>query len=523
MPPARLATRALPCLASVGAALLLGLWLHDKGVIIAEEGMILAEAEELRSGQELYRDIPSVVMPGAWYAAVLTFELFGSDLDATRVVVAVLFALTAGVVYAIVRSFAGPGLACAAVAGLLVQRGLAFPLGTFFFYTEFAISFALATVLCLLRFEHRREPDAGAGWLAAAGVCLVLSGLFKQNVGAAIALGTLAWAAFRARRPRQLAALLGPALLVAAAVCLYFAAQGALVPMLRSVVLLPFTAFYEPARVPYLPGLSFVTGTEAKYLYLPALYNEEFLFPPRRFSRMLTPFVDAASIAVYALPFVLLAGVAFQALRRRLDATAALVTLAALAPFVSAFPRSDFGHVAQAIVGFAPLAAFAAHAWHRAWRVAGATLLAALAVLSGFLLWKLPYDQRFENPRAEVWLSPGAHRNLTAVLDGLGRLPPDAPVVILPTGGLYHFLSGRSVPQHFTEVIPHNVAHDGGAGLAAELDALGVRHVVWLSGRAAGHPPIQDYAPALLDWLETGFEYRPLDPRVPGIRLYERR
>ena len=158
------------------ANLLLGAELHDKGLVMTEEGMVLTEAHALLQGAVLYRDIDCFVTPGIWYLTAGVFELTGPSLDATRWVMVVLSLLTTGLVFVIATSLSTWRWASFAGGLVLVQRILAFPAGTFIWYTEFAIFFALLLAWCLLRYGR----DGGARWLVLAGLCIGLCFLFKQ-------------------------------------------------------------------------------------------------------------------------------------------------------------------------------------------------------------------------------------------------------------------------------------------------------------------------------------------------------
>lgn len=512
------------------AALLYALHFHDKGIVVGEEGMILAEAQEILRGAVMYRDIPTPVAPGAWYTAALTFAVAGPDLNATRVVMAVLFAATAAVVYATGRSVAPVGWALGGAGLLFVQKALAFPLGTFLFYTEFAVFFALLCALGLVRWERRGGPGGGGGhgWLALAGAALGLCVLFKQNIGGALGVGVALFAWRHARGPRPLAWLFAPPLVLGALFGLAFALQGALGDALHALAVLPFTAFRDPNRIAYLGAFDLTKDAAQKFYYFPALFGEEFLFPPRAGAPLLAPFVNALVVAVYAAPALLLAWTGARALRRRrATGTEIALVAGAVGPFFGVYPRSDFAHVAQGLVGFLPLAVYLGATSRRAvlWGRVGGAAAGAAAALAALLVWRMPYDTPFAHPRARLELSPTAHGVVTALLETVEReVPDDALVAFLPGGAVYYFLTGRPVPWGFTLVLPHSVGHDGGAGLRDALERHDVRWVVTTRTLMPGIPPLEDYAPALVAWLDARFAAHVVeDPRLRGVRLLERR
>ena len=176
--PTRIAALAL-----LMATLLLASELRDKSLIMTEEGQILTEAHALLDGAVLYRDIDCWVTPGVWYLTAGIFQLAGPSLDATRWMMLMLSLLTTGVVFAISTALSSWRWGLFAGGLILVQRILAFPAGTFVWYTEFAIFFALLVAWILIRYGRDERPR----WLVLAGLCVGLSFLFKQNIGVALA------------------------------------------------------------------------------------------------------------------------------------------------------------------------------------------------------------------------------------------------------------------------------------------------------------------------------------------------
>ena len=114
---------------------------YQKGIVMIEEGQILSEAERICKGEVLYRDIDGFVSPGVWYTVAFIFKLFGQSLNLTRWVMVVLFSLTAGLLYAISSHFISSWKALVPVFLLLMHKALAFPIGNFINYNEFAIFF----------------------------------------------------------------------------------------------------------------------------------------------------------------------------------------------------------------------------------------------------------------------------------------------------------------------------------------------------------------------------------------------
>jgi hypothetical protein len=502
MPAASRRRSWIPVWLVAAAAFAFALQLAGKGLSPIEEGSILAEAEEIRQGRVLYRDIPEPVTPGIWYVTVWTLELAGPDLNATRVLMAALFALTAGVVFAACRSVASNGHALAGVAFLVAQRVLAFPLGSFVFYTEFAIFFVLLCVLALLR----SADGTRRGWLFLAGLSLALCALFKQNIGAALWLGAGVYALTRPRRGATLAWIFAPATLLCALVAVYFASLGALGAMFQQLVIEPFTSFYPTNRIPYLLAFSPAKSDDELFFFLPGPFAEAF-FLSSRTSRSLVRGVEALTMLLYLAPILIGGALAVRAARRRkLSGTELALATGAFACFAGVFPRSDFVHLIQALVGFVPLGVYLSRESRWALGSAGG-LLAAVSLLAGVVLWTLPVRVRFEHPRARIELTPAIYNALSGSLEALERyVPRREPVAILPAGGIWYFLSGRRVPLGSALVLPYNQARDGGRGFAEKLRDSDVRRVVLMENRIPGIPPLPEYAPALDAYLRREFE-----------------
>ena len=144
--------------ASVLGAFLCGLALHDKGIVLGEEGQILAEAEAILRGKVLYRDIDAFVAPGVWYLGALIFKIAGTDLNATRWAMVLLSMATAALIYLFSRQVSSPAYAFGSVLFFFALRVFSFPLGNFLFYTEFSLFFGLAATYGLLR-ARRGAPE----------------------------------------------------------------------------------------------------------------------------------------------------------------------------------------------------------------------------------------------------------------------------------------------------------------------------------------------------------------------------
>ena len=213
-----------------------------------DEGFVLQTAAEINRGQVMYRDmvIPAPG-PAAFHLLAGLFRLTGDSFPASRMAIAVVSSLLPAVLFLLVRGAVARPVAALAGAGFLAYRLWAFPHWHFFHYaTCAAFLIALAYALLARALERRSlglAPFAGA----VAGVAF----LTKQDVGGAALVG-LAAATLLLGGPRRLAALvsLGAGALAAVLPILgYFAARGALGPLVEQTVLWTLRAF---AQIDYL-------------------------------------------------------------------------------------------------------------------------------------------------------------------------------------------------------------------------------------------------------------------------------
>src|SRR6185503_5069283 len=113
-------------LAVAAVALAAQLPIYDRWVSFMDEGHILAFADILAKGGELYRDATLYPLPGAFYLLAGAFRTFGTSLF-----VAALFVL--------LRRLVSPRLALVGVALLLVYRIWAFPHWQMYSYSSTAL------------------------------------------------------------------------------------------------------------------------------------------------------------------------------------------------------------------------------------------------------------------------------------------------------------------------------------------------------------------------------------------------
>jgi hypothetical protein len=489
----------------MAAAFLLALGLHDKGLNMGEEGQILTEARAILGGKVLYRDIDGYVAPGVWYLTAALMALGAETVNATRLLMVALFALQVGVVFALTLRAASLRAALASACVLALLKVLAFPLGNFVWYTEFSIFFGLAALWALFAYER----DGGLARLAAAGAAAALAVVFKQNIGGYVWIALSAHLLLHHRTRRELLAFQLPVAGIGCATLGYFTAVGALPELVRGLLVVPFSGFYEAGRLSYLPPFTPARLTPMEsYIYTPVLYWEQRFLRPEAGAAW-APVARGIAVGVYAAPVVVALAAGHRLLRRRPpERELQLLLLGAAAIFLGSFPRADFAHVTQNGVAWVPVGAWLAarSRWRRALWIGAAPLAAVGAAFCASLLLHLPYRHRFEHPRARVWVSQPVYRGVVSTLAWLDEaVPPEAPISIIPGTPMYYFLSGRPVPHRYTVMLQPNVGFDGGASAVRLLEELGVRHVVYGASELPGMPPFESFAPRLVEYLETRF------------------
>lgn len=225
------------------AGLLFGLLFNRESTLSYSIGYNLYGAERILDGESPYRDFHTLYPPATLYLNALLFKWFGTGLYTALAGVLVFKVLTVAAIYMAAREAMPKAWALTgAVFSLIWLR----PNGPFKAVPMHYGALFLALGLYLLL---RYVRESRAGYLLAAGVMIGLLALFKHNIGAYAILGSLALV-FAERRWRTRATvvesvtrragslLLGFALPLAP-VAIYMQLQGALVPMLRTLLFGP--------------------------------------------------------------------------------------------------------------------------------------------------------------------------------------------------------------------------------------------------------------------------------------------
>ena len=183
--------------ATLVAASLVAQWLWmDAGVGPYDEGLMLFGADRVLRGDVPYRDFWTLYGPAGFYVDALLFRVFGEFALVGRGFDAAVKAAIVGLAFAIVRRFGRAGLATAAallVLGLLIYlRSYGVPVFP-------AVAASLVAVLALDAVATRASRRAAA----LAGVAVGSALLFRHDLGAYAAVGSLVFIAFGALPARS--------------------------------------------------------------------------------------------------------------------------------------------------------------------------------------------------------------------------------------------------------------------------------------------------------------------------------
>ena len=151
-------------------------------ISMLDEGALVHIADRIASGEVLYRDVVTGVMPAAYYLHALLFLVFGRSLLVGRLFMILLFALASAGVFLTARSVTSRAVALSAA---LSFSALSVSQWRFPGYASQAIFLVFLTLAAARVFlETRRQK-----WLFLTGLGLGFTILFKQNYGAFASLG----------------------------------------------------------------------------------------------------------------------------------------------------------------------------------------------------------------------------------------------------------------------------------------------------------------------------------------------
>jgi hypothetical protein len=468
----------------------------------AETGQHLAWADAIRRGELHGRDFFCLYGPLYDMALAGLWELTGRSIAGYRLYVS----LGRAVSYAIAL------LLCAA---LVRRKSLVLVVPWLLPFVDLRVGLALAALLLLTLWlkSGKRRLALAAGLVAGTSL------LYSQEYGLAMLIS--AGAAFAVTRQGTAAAAFAIGLAVVVAPVLgWFAAQGALAPMLNDLVQYPsyILAGYGKRIFPSLVA-SLPLGAAA-------LQGQDGLFLRLAYS---VPFVCAGAlliaVPVAALrlrhPFAWMREAADALARDPMRLAAALVALFGALSFRSALGRSDLWHVLMVLVPIPLLlvvgidrlvGAWIADSGRRCIVATRAVALTLLVVQSGLIDKATPvvtvrYSLEFIGALAQGKYKPSGDRHVQQVWRWiLVHTEPDEPVLFLPDVASYYYLTRRPSPIRF--VLGHQIVTDAHrAEVLQALRARPPRYVVWDDTLL----PVDEISPriflgaTLVDWIESAY------------------
>ena len=524
-------------LAVAAVALAAQLPIYDRWVSFMDEGHILAFADILAKGGELYRDATLYPLPGAFYLLAGAFRTFGTSILVARGVVVVEFALFVAALFVLLRRLVSPRLALVGVALLLVYRIWAFPHWQMYSYSSTALCLiAVALVLCA-----RFLTGGGTPWLAAAGVAAGLGLLCKQDYGVAMLLALNVVVLVAARTAGRswwssLLALDGPPLVLGTALVLHYARQGLLLEMLRQTVVghvVGLATFDYPSFPPLWPLLRqdpVLRDTYGHVVWVPPIiYTVD--WEPARASWLYreTALWDTALKLFFYGPYLLVAAGVVRlwsmraALRDRARRDRALVELAVLAVALAALlvisvnkPR-DYVHMAILYWPFLVLLVAYGEALGRRARVLGALVaIAALVVAVPFVRYTarlarglaVQHQTPLAAARGGIRVKPAEARVLDdAVAWMQATADPSESVAVLPYFPVLSFLADRRGPHRSSYVVWPVPDHpDRDRQIIAAMEAERTPAVLYSVTQWPQFPRFEQYAKPIVDYLVERFE-----------------
>jgi len=527
-----------PAILAVAAVVLAAqLPIYDRWVSFMDEGHILAFADILAKGGELYRDATLYPLPGAFYLLAGAFRTFGTSILVARGVVVVEFALFVAVLFVVLRRLVSPRLALVGVALLLVYRIWAFPHWQMYSYSSTALCLiAVALVLCA-----RFLVGGGTPWLAAAGVAAGLGLLCKQDYGVAMLLALNVVVLVAARMAGRswwssLLALDGPPLVLGTALVLHYARQGLLLEMLRQTVVghvVGLATFDYPSFPPLWPLLRqdpVLRDTYGHVVWVPPIiYTVD--WEPARASWLYreTALWDTALKLFFYGPYLLVAAGVVRlwsmraALRDRARRDRALVELAVLAVALAALlvisvnkPR-DYVHMAILYWPFLVLLVAYGEALGRRARALGSLVaIAALVVAVPFVRYTarlarglaVQHQTPLAAARGGIRVKPAEARVLDdAVAWMQATADPSESVAVLPYFPVLSFLADRRGPHRSSYVVWPVPDHpDRDRQIIAAMEAERTPAVLYSVTQWPQFPRFEQYAKPIVDYLVERFE-----------------
>ncbi|TMB37509.1 MAG: hypothetical protein E6J55_25845 [Deltaproteobacteria bacterium] len=148
---------------TLGVALLAGglqIALHNRGIWIEDEGIVLETAARVARGEVLYRDVAAVILPGVFWVHAALFRLFGEGILPGRWAMVALFTAVCLLVYRYLARAAGDRVAWLGLGLILGFRLLAFPTWTIPNYTHWSLLFLILGLWLLQGYPASRSRSS---------------------------------------------------------------------------------------------------------------------------------------------------------------------------------------------------------------------------------------------------------------------------------------------------------------------------------------------------------------------------
>lgn len=513
----------------------------DRWINFMDEGHILAYADIIARGGQLYRDATVYPLPGSFYFLALLFQIFEPSILLARWVVVIQYTLFVTLVFVLLRRAVPLSYALATVVAMLGYRIWSFPHWHMYSYSTSALLIFLVCATVLVRYFETGDRRL----LAAAGLAYGFGVLCKQDYGLATLVAVTVIMVVHARslpaasRPSlamTAAWFLGPASLVGLATGAYFLYHGILGDLIQFTVLNHFVGMstYEYRSLPDLFPLfaqdAALRDDAGIASFMPAIVVttdwqvlvDSWLFQDTYVCELLM------KAFFYAPPLVVAAGAARLVSTRARLTTAdermpylrELVLFALAAVYVgwaNIYKPQDYVHAIVLYWPLIPLAAIYACALAR-WRPRLAIAVAAVVAVpatvalgyTAHLTWLLRtlHDTPVPVARAGIYAAEDQARNVGEIVEFFERsTDPEDRVAVLPYSPLFSFLMARDAPHRTSYILwPFAEVADRDRKVIEAMESSGTDLLLYDFVYFHDFPRVRDYAPELFDYLVDEFE-----------------
>jgi hypothetical protein len=509
---------------SVAVAIVAVAWqlpYFDRWMSPMDEGHIVAFADMLAKGGELYRDASLLPLPGAFYLLELAFELLGPSIRLARWIVVFEFALLVVVAFSLLRRLVPLGAAWAGVAALLLYRIWVFPHWQMYSYSTTALLALACALLGVVSFLETGRARA----LAFAGLATGLGTLCKQDYGAAgwIAMNAVLVVAIlstpRSARPSGWRPVV------------WYNAPAVVIGLLTALHFLRIATFEYTSMPPILPLFEqepLFRGGYGFYLYAPSivatldwasiagsrLYRDTFLWDLTLKVCYYAPYLVAA-VAIVRMWW--LRSALAEATRRSAYLAELAISVYGVVLLASLSKPVNWIHLWVLGWPLVCLLVVYGHALHKARpRVArAAAALACLPMLAGiFYTVHLASELRAQffvplpTTRSGISVRPQEARVIREAVDYMQTHSQQGePFAVLPYYPLLSFLADRPAPHRAAwvfwpvEDVPHRQEE-----IIQLLEEHPSRHAIYQFTQAVEFPNMREFAPDLFAYLVEHYE-----------------